>query len=559
MINKKTASQTKKSRSLRRFKFAALLIMLPVAAASLTFYYIFSNTLAAQLGNRGNNQLITANWQTAQEKLAATQPQYGTKFAYYKLQPWQNLDWAASHFGVSLAKLKQLNPGSVVAGTTIMVPPVEQPLTPITPSNNLATLVVQYTQGVVYVSNSFQNPEVHTTIPQLMQILKPYGAIEQTGPKVYRLMKPLYIQDNIRIDITDSTVSKLELKSAPNFDIVALTLENSEALIQNTAVTSVDPSTGKPDTTFQDGRSFVRAYKNSRMDIMNSNMLYLGMDVAELRDPAIRARIPFVPSGGVYGVSWRTPTGSFGQDIVTGWVQNSTFEHNHYGGYTFGASGMTWRNNLFTENDVYGLDPHDDSNNATIEYNRFISNGKHGFIVSKRCDYNLIRNNISIDNKLHGFMLHENSNYNLMENNISIGNGDNFVVYNSSLNTIRNNKSYSPNDSHIRLNADSTWNFIQGNTLYSGSKGIYVYDNVNGVDIANNTFFRVNDLLITNKANRVVYTGNQSEKIGYVVNKGDRVIFGQNTINKNPDIDLRPLQAVIQHSQNLRSLTLDIL
>ncbi len=542
-----TKNRLTKLEFLSRFRFATLLIILPMAIASFTFYYIYSNTLAAQLGDRGNNQLITQNWQIAQQKLVATQPQYGTKFAYYKLKPLQNLDWAASHFGVSIDELRQLNPGTAIAGTTIMVPSVEQPFIASTPSDNLAVLIVQYIQGTVYVTNSFQNPEVYTTIPELMQLLKPYDVIEQTGPKAYRIMKPLYIQNNIRIDITDSTVSKLELKSVPNFNIVTLTFRDSEALIQNTVITSVDPSTGKPDTDFKDGRSFVRAYGSGRMDIINSDIAYLGMDVTELRNPVIRARVPFLPIGGVYGVSWRAPTGSFGQDIVTGWVENSTFEHNHIGSFTFGASGMMWRGNLFTKNDIYGLDPHDDSSNATIEYNRFINNGTHGFIVSKRCNYNVIRNNISIDNKLHGFMLHENSDYNIIENNTSISNVDNFVIYSSSLNTIRNNKSYNPRSSHVRINAGSSQNFVQNNTFHGGSKGIHFYNNVDGLDVTNNIFFHVRDLLVTNKAKHVVYTGNQSEKIGYVLSKDDRVVFGQNVINRNPSIDLKPLQEAAQY------------
>jgi len=551
----KTGKKSPRPIQRNRRQLSTALIIIPMVAAGLTIYYVLSNSIMAQFANLANTRLTTPGWRSAAAALSSSKPTYGTKFSYYKLQEGQSLAWAANHFSVSLAKLQQLNPGNVVWGTTIMVPPVEQPLQPFPVSAATTSgIVPSEIDGIIYIKNSFQNQEALVTIPQLMDLLKPYGAISQLGPKKFLLNKPLFIQDNIQVDITSDTVTNLLLRSSPNYDITTLTFQNSEALIKGVSVSSFDPATSRPDTNYTDGRSFVRAYENSRMDVIDSNFSYLGMGLKQLRNPPTESSLKFVPDGGVYGISWRISSGTYGQQIVTGWVQNSTFEHNYIGGFTFGASGMMWQGNLFTNNTVYGLDPHDDSDNATIEDNRFISNGKHGFIVSKRCDYNVIKDNVSVDNTLHGFMLHDNSDYNIIENNISIGNSDNFVILGSSFNQISNNKSYNPRNSAIRINTGpdegkvSLDNYVVNNLIYGGKKGVYLYGGINGADITGNTFYNVTNQLVTKGTQEALYTGNQSNSLGYQVGGKDRVVFGVNSIN-DAKVDTTPLNRVTKYKQ----------
>ncbi len=534
----------------------ALVVVIPLVIGVATLYLTFGPELMTQLANRGNARLVTDGWQSAEATMTAARPTYGTKFAYYKLQEGQDLAWAAAHFSVSLAELQQLNPGQVVWGTTIKVPPVEHPLAPFPASADTASAAtVTERQGVIYVNNRFVNPEAHLTIPDLMRMVQPYNGITQLGPKTYMINIPLYIQDNIQVDVTSDTVSTLYLRSQPNYSITTLTFQNAETLFNGVHISSYDPTTGQPDTNISDGRSFVRAYDNGRMDMLNATASYLGMTIEQIRSKDVIAKVPFAAQGGVYGVSWRIATGSFGENIVTGWVQNSTFSHNNIGAFTFGAQGMMWTSNLFTANRIYGLDPHDDSNNATIEYNRFVANGKHGFIVSKRCDYNIIENNISIDNKYHGFMLHDNSDYNIFKNNIAIGNQDNFVIYGSSLNTVQNNRGYNPRGSQVRINAGSIQNYVENNTFYGGKRGVYLYDSTNGADISNNHFVNVNYQLVTSGATRVLFAGNESNGLGYKTQPSDRVVFGINTINKHQPIDLQPLSTVLNGQKNHTTLT----
>lgn len=527
----------------RNVKLGLILLFIPLIVGAFSLYYMFGGTVAAQLGYTANNRLLTPNWEAAAQDLQTTQPSYSTRTSAYKLQPGQSIEWAAQHFSVNLDKLKQMNPGTPVPGTTINIPPVEAPLAPLPKDgHNLGGLVISQEEGVLYVSNDFRNARVTMNIPELMQVLAKYNAIEQrAGTKDFVLNVPLFLEDNIRLDITADTVGTLYLKSAPHFDITTLTLKNAELLIKDVTVNSLDPTTGQPDLKYEDGRSFVRAYSNSRMDVLNSHILNLGMGLEQMDDP-VGKNISFIPLGGIYGISWRIPTHTYGENIATGWVENSIMDHNYIGAYTFGASGMMWRGNTFDNNVLYGLDPHDDSNNATVENNLFAHNGKHGFIVSKRCNYNIIRNNVSIDNHLHGYMFHQDSNDNLFENNVAIGNVDNFAIFDSHFNTVRGNKSYNPTGSHVRINAGSKQTFVQDNLFYGGPKGIYAYDHASGVLIENNTFYKVTNLLFTQTAERILFANNTSERVGYHFGgENDSAVFGPNTVKNGLKADTGPL------------------
>ncbi|MBI2008785.1 right-handed parallel beta-helix repeat-containing protein [Candidatus Saccharibacteria bacterium] len=527
------------TRFYHNFRLTMLLILLPLTVGALAIYYALSGPLAVQLASFGSKRLVTDNWQIAYTQLSGTQPEYGPKNAYYRLKVGQDLDWVAQHFSIDAVRLQEINPGLVTYNTTVAIPPVEKPLQPFgVTSGNVYNLTVREVDGTLRLSNDFRNPKVRTTIPEMTQFLAYYGAISKIADKHYRINRPISIEKNIRLDITGSTVNKLELSSGPNFAITCLCAESAEILIKDTAITSVDPTTNQPDTKQEDGRSFIRGLNSTRLDIINSDISYLGSGLNSQQSQKAILR-----NGGMYGTAWRINDDKLGQEIATGWVEGSTFHNNYYGAYSFGASGMMWRNNLFNQNEVYGLDPHDDSNSAIIENNRFIKNGKHGFIVSKRCNFNIIRNNISVDNGLHGFMLHQDSNYNLIENNMAIGNTDNFVIFNSSFNTISANKSYVPRSSHVRSNFKAKQNYITDNLFYGGKQGISLYEGVDGALVEQNVFNKISDnILNTSQAGRVLLTNNTVDSLHYRIAEADRVVFGPNRVETKPALDMSPLQ-----------------
>jgi len=306
--------------------------------------------------------------------------------------------------------------------------------------------------------------------------------LEEVAPKVWYAKATIFLYYGVTLELDKREVEWFKLESNKNRFVMLRSL-SGDIIINGVKITSWDEDSNDYDKELKDGRSFIMAKDNSRMDIYNSELAYLGY--ATSPDLAVSP----------YGVSWKLAKDKLKKVLLTGEVINNKFHHNYFGAFTFGATGMTWRGNEFYENIVYGLDPHDDSNGFLVENNTLYGNGSHGIIFSKRCMYNTIRNNYSYNNKLHGIMLHEKSDFNIIENNILEGNTSGVALFASSNNIIRNN-TIKNNRYGVRANVSSNNNAIQNNYI-SGSKlyGVYFYDKANSNLIRENTLER-NDVAI---------------------------------------------------------------
>lgn len=294
----------------------------------------------------------------------------------------------------------------------------------------------------------------------------PTGLLEEIEPKIWHLKASLYINNGVTLELDKSEVTYLKLESNSN-EFVMIRSMSGDILVNGVKITSWDSINRDYDKNIDDGRSFIMLKGTGRMDFIDAEAAYLGYSTS----PQL--------SVSPYGVSWKITDEKLLKDLITGEVINSKFHHNYFGTYTFGATGMLWRDNEFYENVRYGLDPHDDSNGFLVEGNYAHNNGTHGIIFSKRCMYNTIRDNTSINNGLHGIMLHEKSDNNVIENNMISGNISGVALWRSSNNIIRNNH-VQDNKHGIRANVNSLNNVIEGNSIIgSSSYGIYFYDNAN--------------------------------------------------------------------------------
>lgn len=515
----------------RNIRPMTILLVVPIILFGLTVTVLTTGVRAYILASHGNERLRTDGWQEAAEIMRGVQPDYARKWAYYAIKPGQTVEEVADFFGVDVKQIRQDNPGRLIAGVTVKIRPTAKQLQPVRPNGRIDRAIIVEDGDLLRVQNEYGlDRPITTDIDGLMDLLRGYKAIERTGPGTYRLNRAISIEGDIRVDLTSPDLSKLELTSTPDV-LASLVFDQSSVLIKGISITSVDPSTGKPDLDSPDGRAFVRM-KNGRMDVIDSKLSYLGNGLKETL--SAKAKVSTAQQeGGTYGFSYRISKGKLGTEISTGWVEGSTFEHNHFGAYSFGASGIMWKDNIFRKNEVYGLDPHDDSNNAMIVGNLFDSNGKHGFIVSKRCNYNVIHDNVSVNNKLHGFTLHQDSAYNLIEDNVSYGNTDNFVIYGSNWNTVKDNVSYSPRSSHIRINSNTSNTFVTGNTMTGGDRGVYLYADVDSTFVADNVFQGFSETIQTAGASNTFFGSNVEEAVNYDIQSGDTVIYGVNKIRSS--------------------------
>jgi parallel beta-helix repeat protein len=335
--------------------------------------------------------------------------------------------------------------------------------------------------------------------------------------KIWFLKVKLKVEEGATLDIVggmggDANWLRLRSDSASG---IWLRAENGNLLFQNTKVTSWDAVQNGPDTSVavapdgSGGRSYIAARSvltkgrptaaptacsvnggsqepyEGRMSIVGSEIGYLGYDAAES-----------------YGIAWKVyykvnpadpsdapPPGRqlYALADIFGNVAGSSFHHNYFGSYTFGAYCMSWTGNTFANNIQYGLDPHDDSDYISISGNTFRDNGNHGVICSVECDHLVITNNQSYRNE-HGIMVHRNSNGALIEGNTSRDNrGAGIAIFDSHDAVVRDNSVANNGESAVRLSVGSSRNLIENNTLTglsaSGAGPGYVIYTYKGSDL----------------------------------------------------------------------------
>jgi parallel beta-helix repeat protein len=313
--------------------------------------------------------------------------------------------------------------------------------------------------------------------------------------KIWLLKTKLKVEEGATLKVAGGAggdASWLRLRSDAD-EAVWLRAENGGLVFQNTKVTSWDTARQQVDADPQvapdgsGGRAYIAARSvlskgrptaeptscdvaggsrepyEARMDVAASEIAYLGYNAAES-----------------YGIVWKVyykadPTDPNDQPPpgrqlyalvdIFGDVNGSTFAHNYFGSYTYGAYCMRWSDNTFEQNIQYGLDPHDDSDYLTITGNTFRDNGNHGVICSVECNNLVIAGNVSYRN-LHGVMVHRNSNGARVEGNTVADNrGAGIAIFDSHDTIVRDNIVANNAESAIRLSVGSSRNLVENNTL----------------------------------------------------------------------------------------------
>ncbi len=332
--------------------------------------------------------------------------------------------------------------------------------------------------------------------------------------KTWELSADLVLQNGATLVLHGSKaggdVDTLRLRSladnAPT-NVSALTALYGTIDIDSVHVTSWDDATGKPDAdpslpsgaSTDRGRAFIRALstldsdgvtpRQSTMTIANSEVDHLGYDGSEAEGVAYKTRGCDHTSANI-GVCQKVQ--------VTGSETNSHFHDSFMGTFTWGASGITFKNNEYDHNVVYGLDPHDVSTKLTIDHNHFDNNGDHGLICAEACDHLTITNNESDHNgmvpfrgpsgtdtptKVHGIMLYRGvTNTTVSGNSVhDQPNGAGIAIYDTSGDTVTNNKIVGAQYG-IQISVGSAKNTISNNTVTNSTLyGVYMYKSSDAV------------------------------------------------------------------------------
>ena len=363
-----------------------------------------------------------------------------------------------------------------------------------------------------------------TEIKQLGSRSIPLTLVDPAN-KIWFLGANLFIQKGAKLVLHGSPaigdVDELRLKSnnLSSNDFVVIQADWGTVDIDSTKITSWDENAGEPDSEYAlYKRAYIRVRsrldgdgvtpRESRMDIKNSDISYLGYNGAES-----------------YGLSWKVVASPFDTVGVFGDVINNTIHHNYFGVYTYGAEAMIFLNNEVNDNVKYGIDPHDDSDFLIIDGNYAHNNGSHGIICSQRCNNLTITNNISSSNTGNGIMLHRNTNDSLVENNTLNNNTDSGIaIFDSHGNRISGNTA-KYNGKGIRLSVGSSNNIVENNVFSENSKyGMYFYK---GTDTPTSGDGRIK--LNTFKNNQIKLNAKEAIKL----QQSDSNIFESNDIAGN--------------------------
>ena len=231
-------------------------------------------------------------------------------------------------------------------------------------------------------------------------------------------------------------------------------------------ISSWDPQLRAPDATSTDGRSFVLQV-GGRMDVDHAAFSSLGFGTGTTSGVAWRGAAPEI--AGAAADADRIP--------ARGTVTDSTFTGNHFGAYTHEAAGMRWAGNTFADNEEYGFDPHDFSDDFVVEGNTAHHNGKHGFIFSRGCNNNVLRDNTAYANTGHGFMIDDGRSEASATAEARIDpSNDNVVI---------GNRAYDNAGSGVELEG-GTGNIVTRNELTGNDIGVRAKDKATAV-ITDNT------------------------------------------------------------------------
>lgn len=260
-------------------------------------------------------------------------------------------------------------------------------------------------------------------------------------------------------------VDELRLRSdnpPGRFGIISLTADHGVLDLRATRVLSWDTAAKGPDLAHENGRAFIRARSRlrshvltrleSRLDVVDSEVAYLGYDANES-----------------YGLVWKVVAPDayvFNHVRVYGNVLRSRIHHNYFGLYAAGARGNEWIGNEVHHNVQYGLAPHTRSDDLLIDANDVHDNGHHGITVRQHCARVRIRNNRVWNNHANGVTLHRGSDGGFVTGNQVFGNaGSGITLYDSAGVTVRANTVSDNGQSGIQLAMDAARNRVEDNEI----------------------------------------------------------------------------------------------
>jgi poly(beta-D-mannuronate) C5 epimerase len=279
--------------------------------------------------------------------------------------------------------------------------------------------------------------------------------LHEVEPGIYLARLPIVVLQGATLHI-DAKTRELRLSQESG----AFLVNDGKLFIVGTKVTAWREAANGPARFRKSSefRPFLTAWGGSETYIVNSALSSFGYDKAKS-----------------YGISIsQYPPGlmkKMGREEPSGWIIDSEFVDMWYGFYCYETRNFVIKGNIYRDNIVYGVDPHDRSHGLIIAGNTAHgTKKKHGIIVSREVNDSFIFNNLSYDNKLSGIMLDRASINNVVAyNEVRENHANGIALYESGHNLLWGNRVinnathgiYMRNSEDVRLYE----NIIVGNGL----------------------------------------------------------------------------------------------
>ncbi len=251
----------------------------------------------------------------------------------------------------------------------------------------------------------------------------PQVAENRAGVILLRL--PFFIAPGASLIVDGTSTASLRLSTNRG----AFVANAGQLFVVDATITSWNESTSQPSLFVdkQQFRPFVTSYVRSRTYLAGSKFEHLGFAA---------------PSA--YGLSLTShPERNRGEpreDWPTGILVDNEFRGCYYGFYSFEARDVGIVDNLYIDNIMYGIDPHDRSTRLVIAGNRATATReRHGIIGSRGISHSFILDNESDHNAQSGIMLDRQCSTNVIRGNKVHQNGQGIAIYESPDNLVCDN------------------------------------------------------------------------------------------------------------------------
>ena len=432
-----------------------------------------------------------------------------------------------------------------------------------TPATRLIRFSSEHFEGIInlgvreylYLNSDTTFPRIIFVTRGVMTMSELIAQVRATAPDAITVDDghvtfnvPLAVNNGASLIVSGQEIRSLRLNTKTG----AFLVNSGKIYFDNVAVSSFDTETGQPSYVqgYENGvffRPFILSWSGSETYAVDSSFVALGYS-----------------GGRTYGMSLSSgPTDAVARQgevsaSPTGYFINNSFENLYYGFYVHEADDIVFIGNELVNGVIYGLDPHDFSQNLMMAYNTaYGTQKKHGIIISREVDDSFIVGNLSFDNHGTGIMLDRRSYGTIVyANDASRNNGDGFSALESPCVLVESNMFYANRRSGVKIRNSWDVHVESNQIMLNKSAGIEVY--IDNLELAAQSEFRDFKKDAYSAISTVTARDNviSSNRVGMITRGASEArFFGNRFIDQLPRYvggDLKPL-ALDVVAENMRS------